>query len=219
MDELKLSEYLKISIQLESGDITPEEGFKLFNDFFGKLVIKDYMKHKDKLINLAQIIMRLEGFQDEIASTAYIEMGRVFYGLLNYCVNLQVDIELLGGLYTVYDSIRENGLYYYILGFCKSDFEIFSKMLDNMINITHIKQLANTSALFDNAAFEEWAASMKEFKDQLTPEMLEGLVAFNSQTDASTKNLLDGLSKLAVDGANHSLASAFAQEDLKDGEK
>ena len=41
MDELKLSEYLKISIQLESGDITPEEGFKLFNDFFFYFVIKD----------------------------------------------------------------------------------------------------------------------------------------------------------------------------------
>ena len=76
-DVLELSEYLKIGIQLESGEISPEEGSRLFNDFFSKLIIKDYMKHKDKLINLAQIIMRLEGFQDEITSTAYMEMATV----------------------------------------------------------------------------------------------------------------------------------------------
>ena len=144
-DVLELSEYLKIGIQLESGEISPEEGSRLFNDFFSKLIIKDYMKHKDKLINLAQIIMRLEGFQDEITSTAYMEMGRVFYGLLKYCVNLHADIEVFGGLYSVYDSIREHGLYDYILGFCQKDFRIFSEMLDNMVNITHIKHLANTS--------------------------------------------------------------------------
>lgn len=219
-DVLELSEYLKIGIQLESGEISPEEGSRLFNDFFSKLIIKDYMKHKDKLINLAQIIMRLEGFQDEIASTAYMEMGRVFYGLLKYCVNLHVDIEVFGGLYSVYDSIREHGLYDYILGFCQKDFRIFSEMLDNMVNITHIKQLANTSALFDGAAFEEWMVTMKEFKDQLTPELLKELIAFNNQNEESTKNLLESLSKMAVDETNHEMASALVVPNgSDDGEK
>ena len=219
-DVLELSEYLKIGVQLESGEISPEEGSRLFNDFFSKLIIKDYMKHKDKLINLAQIIMRLEGFQDEITSTAYMEMGRVFYGLLKYCVNLHVDIEVFGGLYSVYDSIREHGLYDYILGFCQKDFRIFSEMLDNMVNITHIKQLANTSALFDGAAFEEWMVTMKEFKDQLTPELLKGLIAFNNQNEESTKNLLESLSKMAVDEANHEMASALVVPNgSDDGEK
>lgn len=219
-DVLELSEYLKIGIQLESGEISPEEGSRLFNDFFSKLIIKDYMKHKDKLVNLAQIIMRLEGFQDEIASTAYMEMGRVFYGLLKYCVNLHVDIEVFGGLYSVYDSIREHGLYDYILGFCQKDFRIFSEMLDNMVNITHIKQLANTSALFDGAAFEEWMVTMKEFKDQLTPELLKELIAFNNQNEESTKNLLESLSKMAVDETNHEMASALVVPNgSDDGEK
>lgn len=219
-DVLELSEYLKIGIQLESGEISPEEGSRLFNDFFSKLIIKDYMKHKDKLINLAQIIMRLEGFQDEITSTAYMEMGRVFYGLLKYCVNLHVDIEVFGGLYSVYDSIREHGLYDYILGFCQKDFRIFSEMLDNMVNITHIKQLANTSALFDGAAFEEWMVTMKEFKDQLTPELLKELIAFNNQNEESTKNLLESLSKMAVDETNHEMASALVVPNgSDDGEK
>ena len=219
-DVLELSEYLKIGIQLESGEISPEEGSRLFNDFFSKLIIKDYMKHKAKLIHLAQIIMRLEGFQDEITSTAYMEMGRVFYGLLKYCVNLHVDIEVFGGLYSVYDSIREHGLYDYILGFCQKDFRIFSEMLDNMVNITHIKQLANTSALFDGAAFEEWMVTMKEFKDQLTPELLKGLIAFNNQNEESTKNLLESLSKMAVDETNHEMASALVVPNgSDDGEK
>ena len=205
-----LSEYLQIGLDLAAGKTTPEEGQAAFDNFFAKLVIKPYIKHKEKIIHLAKALFKLDALNDEVTCAAYLEMARVTHGLLPYCVNLDNDVDVLKGLYVVYDAIRENGLYDYILRFCKEDYQIFSQMLTDAVNIGHIQQLLDSVAALSGEEFEKWEQELRSFKDVLTPELLSAIIEFNAQDNSAGHGLTHELANIVGENTHTSLANLDA---------
>ena len=114
-NKIKVSDYLNICLGIQDGTIDPEEGDKQITEFFEKLTIRSYMKHKDKIICLTKILFRMDAFSDEVALAAFLEMSRVSDGLLSYCINMENDLDIFGTTYGVCDLIHEFGLYDYII--------------------------------------------------------------------------------------------------------
>lgn len=221
-EKLQLSEYLGICVDIQSGKMDPEAGDNAIRDFCSKLVIKSYMKHKDKIIAMSTILYRLGDIDEESTTAAYLEMNRVMYGLLGYCVNLDNNLDSFGGLFGVYDAIREFGLYDYVLKYCREDFELFSTMLRDAINISHIKEITQTMSIFNDMDFDKWVGTLKDFKEEITPEVLQGLIEFGAQTDGATQKLLHSLAETAVSDSEHTLAEKLhplemAMEKAKEG--
>lgn len=223
-EKLQLSDYLQICVDIESGKLDPEAGDAAIKDFCSKLIIKNYMKHKEKIIILTTILYRLNNFEDETSVAGFLEMDRIMYGLLGYCVNLNNNVDALGPLFGIYDAIREFGLYDYIMQYCKEDFELFSSMLHDALNIAHIKELSNTMGAFNETDIDQWTMALKEFKEQITPEVLQGLIEYGANNDSATQGLLHSLAEAAVNDSKRDLAKALnpleaAKEQLNQGEE
>lgn len=210
METVKMSEYLALCMDMRSGRIEPEVAAAKIAEFLGKLVIKDYMPLKDKTINMVSILYHLDAFKDEASIAAYLELARVEYGLLKYCVNLEDDADLLHGLFGVYDDIREYGLYKHIIKYCQEDYERFCSMLTDSLNISHIKQLLDSVAIFNDTDFEKWKQTLSEFKSAITPEILKGLIELNAGGDPKVHEAIHALAEATVSGAETQLANAFA---------
>lgn len=209
IDKVKLSEYLDTCAEFEAGNLTQEEADARFTDFYKRLVVRDYMSIKNKMISITKILFATEEIIDAVASAAYLEMRKVLVGLLSYAVNLENDVEALGPLFPVYDKIHEYGLYDQLLGYCADDYFRFCDMLSDAISVSNIRALSESAALFDNAAFTEWVDKMVELKDQLTPEFIQGLIALNTKNDTSVGSLIDTLSAAAVDGSAREFANVI----------
>ena len=195
-ENLKLSDYLDLCLKFEEDP--SEENEQNLQKFLTDLQVKEYMPITDKMIIMVDILSGISSEFSETGTAGFLEVGRVIKGLLSYCFNLDNDIEILSVLYTVYDKIRIHGLYETIISHCREDFALFTQMLRDAVNISHIQQLSSTAELFDGAAYDEWVVTMNEMKKYLTPEILTALKAFNSPNTPEAEELLKQLAEKGV---------------------
>lgn len=214
-ENLKLSKYLELCLSFEENP--SEENQNALQEFLTKLQIKEYMPITDKMVIMVNILSGISSEFNETGSAAFLEVGRVVKGLLGYCINLENDIEILTILYAVYDKIRTHGLYQAVLSHCEEDFNLFSTMLRDAVNIAHIQQLSTTAELFDGAAYDNWVKTMEEMKNYLTPDILTALAAFNNQNSPEATELLKNLAEkgVAADLKEFNDALVGVQEDQK----
>jgi len=200
-EKLSLNKYLQLCYEFEQNP--SDENKQAIDEYLSKLQIKNYITMKTKIMDLTYILHSVPGDLDEPTTAAYLEMAKIMYGLLSYVVNIENDLDnIIKTLYPVYDTIRIHGLYDTIISVCREDFELFSKMLDNALNVAHIEKLTGTVALLSDEEYDKWVELMAEVKDTLKPEMLETLMKFNAVNDEGLKGLNDALIETAVEEAN-----------------
>lgn len=210
MKQLKLTTYLTLCVQFEQDP--SDENLEKIHTFLQDVQIMEYMPIKDKIINIVNILRGILPDFDVAGEAAFLETGRVMTGLLGYCINLENDSSILGVTYGVYDMIRRHGLYNHILQHCKEDFDIFTVMLRDSINIANIQKISTTASLFDETEYEKWIQTMSTVQDYLTPDLVKAVLEFNAQSDENARALLKNLSDNAAESLNKDVAESRAAE-------
>lgn len=209
MTELKLTDYLHMCAEFEKdGSEEKEEAIKTF---LSELVVKEYMPLKEKVMHSMEILSTVPRDYDAPGAAGNIENGKVVFGLLGYCVNLENDTGIIGRTFSVYDMLMEHGLAKKILEVSKDDYATFCGMVSDMINISNMERLVETAALQSTTEYDKWVDTMKEVKTSLTPEMIRDLLAINEK---ATGGLSDLDRQLATEGLQQAEVAVANDEKL-----
>jgi len=203
---LKLSDYLDLSLKF-AADPTPENDMAIM-DWIGKLQIRDYLPIKQKSMLMMQILLKVDQAYDAPGAAVHIEMAKVGIGLIAYCANVENDIDAMALTMGVYDNIQMYGLARAIKAVAAEDYRALCDMVDNALNIAHVKELADTAALFSDTEYDKWIEVMKQMREELTPEILEGMIAIGNLTSPEFKDLEKALSATFVQQVNDEMAVA-----------
>ena len=205
MIELKLMEYIRLCTEFEKdGDPKRQEELERW---ISEVVIKEYMPLKDKIIHLMEIITTVPSESDAPGAAGSIENGKVIFGLLNYCVNLENDAGVIARTFSVYDMIMEHGLGTKILNICREDYRTFCGMVSDMINVTNMEKFVETAALQNVTEYDKWVETMKELKTSLTPEMIRDLLIISERSDGALRDFEKDLAGEALRQANVAIAN------------
>ena len=119
--KLKLSQYLELAIKFSEDP--SDKNLEELNEFINTIQVKEFMPLADKEIVCGRILSVLNDDFSAMGVARFIEMGRIIYGLLGYCVNFENDLDTIAlSTPSIYDTIVMNGLYDYILNKCFADY-------------------------------------------------------------------------------------------------
>lgn len=213
MEELKLSKYIELCTDFEEHpeDVTKDEAIK---DFIAQLVVRDFLPMKNKVMKAMEIATLIPDDYDAASAAGTYEMARVTHGLLAYCVNLEDDLMPLDTTFVVYDKLYQYGLAPAIEKICQVDYDRFSGMLRDMINVANIKALTQTVQLVNFGEYDRWIKTMEEFKQTLTPEMVRDLVAISEMSTGQTPELIKQMAQEMLDYNDVSAANEVAKFDM-----
>ena len=166
-----------------------EENSRVIESFLSKVQVKKYLPVIDKIVNVGKM-SKIESNYDALGTIMYIEIGKVFDGLLAYCANIEDDAGALSRITTSCDYIYNYGLADTILSVCEKDFNIFSKMVEEMINVSNIYKLSKTTQLFSEARFGEWARQVKDIKNMLNPQTIKDLLKISAANEMGAEEKL-----------------------------
>ena len=210
MEELNFSDYLILCSDFEKN---PEDTSKLeeIEDFISQIEIREYLPLKEKEMVVMDIITALSSDFDAPATAAFLENGRVTKGLLAYCVNLTNDLPIMSLNYFAPDAIYEYGLYDAVVARCEADYKRLLRMIDDVVNATNIYRITQTAALFNEESYQDWIKSMKELKDTVDSEAIQGLLSLVSTESEEGKDLLDTIREMALEQTNKEFANDAAK--------
>ena len=213
MEELKLSKYIELCTEFEEHpeDRTKDEAIK---DFIAQLVVRDFLPMKNKVMKAMEIAALIPDDYDAASAAGTYEMARVTHGLLAYCVNLEDDLMPLDTTFVVYDKLYQYGLAPAIEKICQVDYNRFSGMLRDMVNVANIKALAQTVQLVNFGEYDRWIKIMEELKQTLTPEMVKDLVAISEMSTGQTPELVKQMAQEMIDYNDVSAANEVAKFDM-----
>lgn len=209
MEQLLLSEYLLACINFEKDP--SEENSKVIQDFLNKLSIKSYLSHKNKEMNMLTVLSALPADFDAVAAAGQFEISKIVYGLFSYVTNLQNDINLAAITFFAVDCFYNHGLVDAILKYCEADYHRWEKMVDNSLRFEGIYKMLNSLTLIDGTEYDKWMATMKEFKQEFTPDMIKALSNLAMDGNQSLDELKIHLAEAAVEQANTDLAELRKQ--------
>ena len=143
---LKLSDYLNLSLKFI--DDPTSENEMAITDWLSQLQIRDYLPIKQKAMLMMQILMKVDQAYDAPGAAIHIAMAKVAIGLIGYCANVENDIDVMALTMGVYDNIHMYGLAKAIKNVASEDYHTLCEMVDNALDIAHVKELTDTAALF-----------------------------------------------------------------------
>lgn len=194
MEKIKLSELLSILLDFKQ-DPSVENKEKI-NEILAQLQIKPFLDFNTKTICTLKICSNLWiGTKDSIDFAKALIINRALYGLLQYVLNLEVDILLEPNKEALYDLLCEFEVLEYIYKFCHTDFDRLSYLVDKTINFENIQKLVESIQNFDSTGLEELIKTIKETKQSLTPDMLQNLKILADSTSPEFQILKDITSK------------------------
>ncbi|MBO7691884.1 MAG: hypothetical protein J6T10_04525 [Methanobrevibacter sp.] len=201
MEELKFSEYIEKCLDFEKN---PEDQTKIeeIKNFLDKIEVKEYLPMKEKELIMMNILDTLHQDYDAPGAAMILEHGKVIYGLLGYCVNLDNDLPIINYNYFCVDAIYKYGLYDTVISYCEKDYNRFLKMLDETINFTNIYRITQTAALFNEEAYENWKKGIQDLKDSLNSEDIKSFLEIVDAENEDIKDLVTSLQDLALNQAN-----------------
>ena len=214
-NKLLLSQFLQLTLDLER-DPTPENEAAI-TEWLGKLVITDYLPIKQKAMVLVRALFAAQDEMDAPGAAVQMEMAKVAYGLLAYCVNLENDVFYLTTTWGAYDSLHTYGLIRTIKNVCNEDYQALCSMIDNSLNIGHVQQLVDTIALLNDTEYEKWISAMQQFKEALTPEVLNGLIAMGVSNDPAVRDVSSFIASDVIrEAANKRAAGELRQQKAQE---
>jgi len=216
-DKLKLSDYMRLTMEFEK-DPTPENEEKI-QQWIGQLIVKDYLPMKVKNIAMVDIMVHMDGEYDAPGIAVKTEMNKIVHGLFAYCVNLDNDMDFVSKTFGAYDRYFQYGLVKAIKRFCAEDYEVLCRMVDNAFNISNIKAIADTAELLNETEYDKWIEAMRQLKDELTPDVLEGIIALGNLSASDFQELSKTFASEALQEANNLLAAKnLRDEKIKETE-
>ncbi|MBO7732401.1 MAG: hypothetical protein J6S67_07605 [Methanobrevibacter sp.] len=204
-EKLLLSDYLHLTVEFEQNPTTENE--VALTEWLGKLIIRDYMPIKEKAVTMVQVLTSADKEYDAPGAAMYMEINKVVLGLFQYCVNLENDADFIAITMGAYDNFQQYGLIKTIKNVCEEDYGFLCRMIDNAFNIANVKLLADTAALLNETEYGKWIEAMKQLKEGLTPEVLEGLVAVGQMSTPEFAELGHGLAKEMLQNVNNQMAA------------
>ena len=217
--KIKLSEILKAYINFK--DHPDEEHWKKVSELISELKIREYLPLLDKQLALTIILNKIE-YQDKdaVATQMNLEIAKVIYGLLAYCINLENDLgfeALLNGF--VVDSLYNCGLVGSILDICEKDYTLLCDMVQSTINFSNIFRITETMTLFSPEKLEELKQTTEELRQiTLSSDKIDKLVKIFEANDPKTMALMEALEASSLAAANKAAADAAREEQFLAGE-
>lgn len=174
MENIKLSEVLSAILEFKK-DPTEENDEKV-RGYMQKLQIIPYLSMNRKMVCAAIITSNIFNVQRDAAESAeHLTIAETMYGMLEYCVNLENDLESYVVDETIYDALYEFGFMDYIFKYCGTDFKRLCDLIDKMINFTNIYKIVETADYFKSDNIDALAKQLEAARKELTPEMLENM--------------------------------------------
>lgn len=182
MENIKLTEVLTAILEFKK-DPTEENNEKV-RGYMQKLQIIPYLSMNRKMVCAAIITSNIFNAQRDAAESAeHLMIAETMYGMLEYCVNLENDLESYIVDETIYDALYEFGFMDYIFKYCGEDFKRLCDLIDKMVNFSNIYKIVETADYFKSDNIDALAKELEAARKELTPEML-----------ADMKSILNGQS-------------------------
>lgn len=174
MEKIKLTEILTAILEFEK-DPTEENDEKV-RGYMQKLQVIPYLSMNRKMICAAIITSNIFNVKRDAAESAeHLTVAETMYGMLEYCVNLENDLESYIVDETIYDALYEFGFMDYIFKYCGTDFKRLCDLVDKMINFTNIYKIVETADYFKSDNIDALTKEIEAARKELTPEMLENM--------------------------------------------
>lgn len=173
-EKIKLTDLLAACLAFEK-DPTPTNEIKIL-EITKLFTFREYIPMVEKQIQIAAIISAIPGEDDDaLVAENWITMGKIVYGLLNYVINLENDLDRFGLTPAVIDALYRNNIIDAILEHCEKDYKRFEKMLDDVINFNNIFRLTQTASIIGGERLEKFIQELRDLKQDISPELLEQL--------------------------------------------
>jgi len=187
VEHIKLSDIIHACLDFK---LNPsEEAEEEINRYINQLEVKTYLPLTNKEFATICILGCIPEKADAGEAALNIEAGKVFYGILQYVVNLDIDISYGLIAPAMIDALYEFGVIDYILDFCEKDIERLWKMLDEILTFANIQKIVEIPNLMSDEKLEEVAKAIKDFRTELTPEMLERLKTISTNVSDEFQTL------------------------------
>lgn len=201
---LSLNKYFELCLNFEDNPTSENE--LAIKTFLSQLQIKDFLSLKQKTIVAITITKDLIDELDSSGAASTLEIGKLFHGLLSYVINIKDDIGMLNRTFIAYDYCYMYGLADTILNICSKDYQRLCSYIDNMINISNAYRLIQTASVLNDTEYNKWINTMKDLKEQITPEMLKSLLAVDVMNNGGNdlQNILGEMAAKEVEeGLRH----------------
>lgn len=182
MAKIKLTEVLTAILEFKKNP-TEETNAKV-HEYMQKLQVIPYLSINRKIICASIIAANIFNVdRDAMQSAVHLTVAETMYGILEYCVNLENDLDSYVVDETIYDAMCDFGFIDYVLSFCGKDFERLCDLVDKMINFSNIYKIVETAEYFRSDNIDALVKQLEAARKELTPEML-----------ANMKSILNGQS-------------------------
>lgn len=215
MEKIKLSNILKAYIEFK--DNPDEEHWKKVGDLISEIKIREYLPLLDKQLALTIILNKIE-YQDKdaIATQMNLEIAKVIYGLLAYCINLENDLgfeALLNGF--VVDALHTCGLVDAILDICEKDYKVLCESIQSAVNFSNIFRITETMTLFSPEKLDELKKTTEDLRQlTLSSDKIDKLVKIFEANDPNTMALMEAMQAAALTAADKVSNDTHREEEF-----
>lgn len=196
MEKFKLSDILEICVDFKN-DPT-EENHKRIQNMLSQFEVRQYLPLINKELAVISVLSCVSDSMDAIDAEMNYVAGKVVFGLMQYVINIEVDLQFGMIPLSIIDALYEFEIVDYILQFCEKDYSRLEKMMDEAINFSNMDRICHVPSLLSDDKLEEFTKSLKEFKEELSPEVLEAVKALSSETSPEWRVTRDILGELMV---------------------
>lgn len=174
MDKIKLTDILVAILEFKKNPT--EENDKKVHEYMQKLQIIPYLGIDRKAICASIIAGNVFNVdRDMVKSGIHLMVAETMYGILEYCINLENDLDTYVTDETIYDTLCEFGFVDYVLQYCGTDFKRLCDLVDKMLNFGNIYKITEAAENFSSDKLDALIGQLKEARKVLTPEMLENM--------------------------------------------
>lgn len=192
MEKIKLTDILTAILNFKENP--SEENDKAVHDYMQKLHVIPYLSIDRKAICASIICQNVFNVErDMVKSAVYLVVAETMYGILEYCINLENDLESFVADETIYNILCEFGFIDYIMKFCGTDFNRLCDLIDKMINFGNIYKIVEAADNFSGANIDALVKELDKATKTLTPEMLSDMKSILNGEDPHWKALKESV--------------------------
>ena len=200
MEKIKLTDILTAILNFKENP--SEENDKVVHDYMQKLHVIPYLSIDRKAICASIICQNVFNVErDMVKSAVYLVVAETMYGILEYCVNLENDLDSYIVDETIYDALCDFGFVDYILSFCGKDFDRLCDLIDKMVNFSNIYKIVETAEYFRSDNIDALVKQLEAARKELTPEMLENMKSILNGQSPEWKALKESVGDMALGNA------------------
>lgn len=173
-DKIKFSYLIELGMHFQEEPSTDND-IKL-QQVMTQLIIAKYLPlYKKETIALKIFTEILVNDSDAVQSAIIITKGLIIYGLLNYIINLDLDIAFNEITEGMIDMLYELGIVDHIIQYCKEDYKRLQYFIDHVVNFYNVNKMLQVPAMISAEKIEEFTQSVGKLKEGLSNNNIEFL--------------------------------------------